>query len=306
MKKFVSSLVIIVFMTIFSGNSFAHPGTLDELGGHFSNSNCTYLLHEPTSIAMQAKNKAELAQLIKKYNSNAKCVRQLTVDKIDLQGHTLGGTSSSAASRAKPSTSATLQLGKKYPAKLVKCIDGDTARFIVNGKEYTTRFLFIDTPESTIQIEPYGKEASRFTCSRLKQGNITLETDGNTLFDKYHRLLAWVWAGNKLLQEEIAKAGLVEDFYDYGDYKYEDRIRAAMNEAKRNGAGMYGNSSPQKSNSSKDKLTKEDKNKTENEKSRSSAQKNDEQDSESSIKHPFLYFFIVMIVIAIVYAFTQK
>ncbi|MFC4182727.1 thermonuclease family protein [Saccharococcus thermophilus] len=308
MKKLASLLVAALFTLFFSTSSFAHRGTLDELGGHFRNSDCMYLLHEPTALALQAKNKTELVQLIKKYNSNAKCTRQLTADKIDLEGHTLGGTSAT-----KSGLSATLRLGEKYPATLVKCVDGDTAKFIVNGREYTTRFLFIDTPESTIEIEPFGKEASRFTCSRLKQGNITLETDGSTLFDKYHRLLAWVWVGNKLLQEEVTKAGLVEDFYDYGNYKYENRIRAAMAEAKRNGMGMYSRSSAQKSNSSHQQQAAEEKKKTEEEKtapSPNSSEKNStaKQDNQSkqSDKHPFLYLFIGLALAVIIYAAVRK
>jgi micrococcal nuclease len=311
MRKLASLLTAALSILFFPTSSFAHPGALDELGGHFRNSDCMYLLHEPTALAMQAKNKAELVQLVKKYNSNAKCIRQLTADKIDLEGHTLGG-----APATKSDSSATLRLGKKYPATLVECIDGDTAKFIVNGREYTTRFLFIDTPESTIEVEPYGKEASRFTCSRLKQGSITLETDGSTLFDKYHRLLAWVWVGNKLLQEEVAKAGLVEDFYDYGDYKYEGRIRAAMAEAKRNGAGMYGRSSAQKPDSSRQQQTAEEK--TENKKTtpepNSSAQENEAQhddqqkqrDAESDKTNSFLYLLIGAVAIIIIYAFARK
>jgi micrococcal nuclease len=308
MKKLTSLLVAALFTLFFSTSSFAHRGTLDELGGHFRNSDCMYLLHEPTALALQAKNKTELVQLIKKYNSNAKCTRQLTADKIDLEGHTLGETSVT-----KSGSSATLRLGEKYPATLVKCVDGDTAKFIVNGREYTTRFLFIDTPESTIEIEPFGKEASRFTCSRLKQGNITLETDGSTLFDKYHRLLAWVWVGNKLLQEEVTKAGLVEDFYDYGNYKYENRIRAAMAEAKRNGMGMYSHSSAQKSNSSHQQQAAEEKKKMEGEKttpSPNSSEKNNtaKQDNQSkqSDKHPFLYLFIGLALAIIIYVAVRK
>ncbi|WP_025950005.1 thermonuclease family protein [Geobacillus thermocatenulatus] len=242
MKRMV--IFLFCFLLMFPFSAFAHPGELDELGGHFRGSDCTYLLHEPTALAKEAKTKEELVQLIQKYNGNERCKRNLTPDRIDLDGHALGGkdgktTRDNHASNGK-SGRLTLRLGRTYPAELVECIDGDTAKFRVNGHVYTTRFLFIDTPESTIQVEPYGKEASRFTCSRLHQGNILLETDGNALFDKYQRLLAWVWVGKRLLQEDLAKAGLVEDFYDYGDYKYEARVRKAYEEAKRTGAGMYG------------------------------------------------------------------
>lgn len=132
-----------------------------------------------------------------------------------------------------------LELNKKYSATLEKCIDGDTAHFNINGKVYKTRFLYIDTPESTNKVEPFGNVATDFSCTMLEAGNITLETDGNELFDKYDRLLAWVWVDNRLLQEEITRAGLVKGFYDYGDYRYEEIIHAAMEEAKEAKKGIY-------------------------------------------------------------------
>ena len=48
----------------------------------------------------------------------------------------------------------------------------------------------IDIPVYTTEKETYGKEASDNTCSFLKQGKITLETDGSDLYDKYDKLLA--------------------------------------------------------------------------------------------------------------------
>jgi micrococcal nuclease len=198
----------------------------------------------------------ELLTLIQTYNSND-CKNGLTTDKVDLEGFSLSGgvtessEDSSVTGQTKPApTSQTLQLGKTYAATLERCTDGDTAVFNVNGTSYPTRFLFIDTPESTNQKEPYGKEASEFTCSFLKEGSITLETDGNTLFDKYDRLLAWVFVEDKLHQEEITKAGLVEDFYDFGTYKYEKLIRQTMDEAKKNGMGIYDDSEKDQANES--------------------------------------------------------
>ena len=145
-----------------------------------------------------------------------------------------------SSSKILATTHPDLILGRQYPAELVKCVDGDTAHFNIDGTIYKTRFLFIDTPESTNEIEPFGKEASDFTCSYLKKGAIMLETDGSNLFDKYDRLLAWIWVDGTLLQEDITKAGLVKDFYDYGEYKYEDQITTAMRFAKEDLNGMYG------------------------------------------------------------------
>ena len=50
---------------------------------------------------------------------------------------------------------------------LNKCVDGDTAWFNLENKKIKARFLAIDTPESTIRVDPYGKGASEFTCIYL-------------------------------------------------------------------------------------------------------------------------------------------
>ena len=56
--------------------------------------------------------------------------------------------------------------------KLTKCVDGDTAWFNIDGVNTKVRFLAIDTPESTNEVEYYGKESSEFTCNSLKNTSI--------------------------------------------------------------------------------------------------------------------------------------
>ena len=57
------------------------------------------------------------------------------------------------------------------------------------------RYLAINTPESTGQIEPWGKAASNFTHSKLEKAEaIIIESDdGNWNFDSNGRYLLWVW-----------------------------------------------------------------------------------------------------------------
>ncbi|MDZ5471876.1 thermonuclease family protein [Bacillus sp. 31A1R] len=236
MKKLHTTLIIfvtflIVSILILPNLSEAHSGRLDKLGGHFRTSDCVYELHKPTTLAKKAKTKSEIVTMIKKYSSN-KCKNNLTTSKLSLQGYNLGtGTTV---------TKGKLALNKKYTATLSKCTDGDTANFKVDGKIYKTRFLYIDTPEYTTKKEKYGKEASEYTCSKLKKAKkLVLETDGKDVYDKYDRLLAWVWIDGKLHQEMITKAGLVEGFYDYGTYDYEKKVKDAMSYAMKNKKGMY-------------------------------------------------------------------
>ena len=106
---------------------------------------------------------------------------------------------------------------------LKKCVDGDTAQFILDDEVIKVRFLAIDTPESvhpTVEVEAYGKDASSYTCELLTNAKkIELEYEKNKT-DKYGRYLAWVWVDDLLLQDELIKNGYAEVAYLYGDYKY--------------------------------------------------------------------------------------
>lgn len=135
-----------------------------------------------------------------------------------------------------------IEPGQRFEVTFDHLVDGDTAWFNIDGEKTKVRFLYIDTPESTNEVEPYGKEASEFTENALSNASkieLELNVDGETT-DKYNRLLAWVFVDGKLLQEELASAGLVEKFYDYGyDYTYKEEIVAADRIAKENEVGLY-------------------------------------------------------------------
>ena len=68
---------------------------------------------------------------------------------------------------------------------------------------------------------------------------LELNPDGDSE-DKYGRLLAWIFVDGELLQEKLAREGLVEKFYDYGyDYTYSQLIVDADREAKVENRGIY-------------------------------------------------------------------
>lgn len=125
---------------------------------------------------------------------------------------------------------------------LDKCVDGDTAWFLVEGDRVKSRFLYIDTPESTNKVEKKGKEASEFVQEQLENAK-TIEVEFNEdgdQYDKYDRALHWVFVDGELLQEKIAEAGYVKKYYDYGyDYKYKDIIIEADKKAQQNKVGLY-------------------------------------------------------------------
>ncbi len=101
-------------------------------------------------------------------------------------------------------------------------VDGDTTHFNINHPDFDggilkARYLGVNTPESTGQIEPWGKKASNYTKETLKKAtSIIVESDT----DKWNpdstgdRFLVWVWyktAENeeyRCLNLEILQQGL--------------------------------------------------------------------------------------------------
>ena len=136
-----------------------------------------------------------------------------------------------------------ISASERQVVSLEKCVDGDTAWFILNNEKIKTRFLAIDTPESTTKVEEYGKEASEYTCNLLKSSNkIEIEYDDNSdKLDKYDRHLVWVFVDDQLLQAKIVKEGLAEIKYVYGDYKYLNDLKNAEKVAKQNKANIWSN-----------------------------------------------------------------
>jgi micrococcal nuclease len=126
---------------------------------------------------------------------------------------------------------------EKISVKLNKCIDGDTARFILNGKDIKVRFIGINTPEySDDKKESFGKEASDYTCELLTNAKkIQVQYDPkSTEKDKYDRDLLWVFIDNELLQVKVIEKGLGKVAYVYGDYLYINELKEAENIAKGN------------------------------------------------------------------------
>ena len=132
----------------------------------------------------------------------------------------------------------------KIEVKYSKSVDGDTAKFELDGKEITVRFLGIDTPETvhpTKGDEPYGKEASNYTKEKLENAHkIEIEYDENASeTDKYERPLVWVWVDDTLLQEELISNGLARTYMLQDNYKYAWMLQENEEKAKEEKVGIW-------------------------------------------------------------------
>lgn len=122
-----------------------------------------------------------------------------------------------------------------------RVVDGDTLRLI--GGE-TVRLIGVDAPESVKPhhpVEPFGPEATRFLRNLIAEaGNkVHLEFD-SPLRDKYGRLLAYVWVGDKLANEELIRAGLARAEMEYSySLAMKQRFSRAEAEAKAAKRGIW-------------------------------------------------------------------
>lgn len=133
---------------------------------------------------------------------------------------------------------------ERVTVKFNEGVDGDTAKFDMNGEIIKVRFLAVDTPESvhpTKEIQAYGVEASDFTKEKLKNAKtIELEFDNNSdKTDKYGRYLAWIWVDGELLQDLLVKEGLAKVAYLYADYKYTNILQESEKIAKEDKIGIW-------------------------------------------------------------------
>jgi micrococcal nuclease len=132
-----------------------------------------------------------------------------------------------------------------------RVVDGDTAYVLLSsGVEEKVRFIGVDTPESTMEHEPYGEEASDYTKSRLDGRTVYLETDVE-LRDRYGRLLAYVWlepptdTSESELREKLFCAHLLLEGYGQvltipPNVKYADAFLTFQQEARTGNRGLWG------------------------------------------------------------------
>ncbi|MFS7397910.1 thermonuclease family protein [Carnobacterium maltaromaticum] len=112
-----------------------------------------------------------------------------------------------------------LPKNKRIEVAFAKHIDGDTARFSLNGYEFKTRFLLVDTPETVkkgVSPQKFGKEASELTNKLLSDAAvIEIQFDNGDRTDRYQRALCYVYVDGELIQNILVLEGLARVAYVY-------------------------------------------------------------------------------------------
>lgn len=134
--------------------------------------------------------------------------------------------------------------------QVMRVVDGDTAVVqMPDGTSEKVRFIGVDTPESTNEVETFGPEASAYTSTALTGRTVYLETDVE-LRDTYGRLLAHVWLEvPQQVTDETVRAHLFNAHLVLSGYanlmtippnvKYVDYLRTYESEARQRNAGLW-------------------------------------------------------------------
>ena len=137
-------------------------------------------------------------------------------------------------------------------AKVLNVIDGDTLYVQYNGKKEKIRFIGIDTPESVNPDESknckQGVIASKYTKSQIKEGQIVFLEFDEEKYDKYNRMLAYVWLKDKsdniesdMINAKLLSVGYAKTLTIEPNIKYKSNFISIENNAKNNDIGFWKN-----------------------------------------------------------------
>lgn len=120
--------------------------------------------------------------------------------------------------------------------------DGDTIVVNMSGDLETIRFIGVDTPETQHPNKPvqcFGKAASQFTTSLLKDQEVRLEADpASDNRDRYGRLLRYVYYQDELINLKLIREGYGFAYVAFPHSKL-DEFTKAEKEARSNSAGLW-------------------------------------------------------------------
>lgn len=129
--------------------------------------------------------------------------------------------------------------------------DGDTLTVravrrgpLPRGVDTTVRLLEIDTPESQhpdLPVQCFALRATRALERLAPVGSSAWLVADREESDRYHRALRYLWnADGVFVNERLVRRGLARAVLVAPNDRFIDRVRAAEDDARRNGRGLWG------------------------------------------------------------------
>jgi endonuclease YncB( thermonuclease family) len=124
---------------------------------------------------------------------------------------------------------------------VVQVVDGATIDVQLDGHRVHVRYLGIHTPETTdpaTGVEPFGPEVEAANRQLVEGQTVRLELDVQP-WDRYQRLLAYVYVGDLMVNAELVRQGYAQVAPVPPNVKYHDRFRALQQEAREAQRGVW-------------------------------------------------------------------
>jgi len=124
----------------------------------------------------------------------------------------------------------TLLYAASFDGKVVGVSDGDTIKVLKDGRQVKIRLAAIDCPEKG---QPYGQKAKRFTADMVA-GKVVKIWPTDT--DRYGRIVAFIFVGDKNLNKELLSSGLA---WHYKKYSRDPELAKLEFEARSKKIGLW-------------------------------------------------------------------
>jgi micrococcal nuclease len=121
-------------------------------------------------------------------------------------------------------------------------IDGDTIIVVVNGQRLKVRYLGMNCPEVTkdghYDPEPGALEAWEANKKLVDGKTIRMDLDLQR-FDKYGRLLAYVYVGDRMVNVELLRQGYAQVMKIPPNVKFASEFRRLERQARKAQVGLW-------------------------------------------------------------------
>lgn len=125
--------------------------------------------------------------------------------------------------------------------KVIDVVDGDTIKVLLDsdGATYSVRYIGMDTPENTSQVEYFGPEATAKNSELVYGKTVTLIKDVSET-DRYGRLLRYVIADNVFVNYELVAQGFANTASYPPDIACIPTFQATEGQASASKLGLWG------------------------------------------------------------------
>lgn len=136
-----------------------------------------------------------------------------------------------------------------FQAEVIKVVDGDTIKIRRSGahKQETIRLIGLESPEVSSREqtgqEPYGVMAQQFLSVAITRRIVRIEQDVQKEAET-GEILGYVWLDDKLMNEEMLKAGLAVLVTNPPNVKYVERFQKAQTIAREQKKAIWNPDAP--------------------------------------------------------------